>query len=109
MENKKVHVKKGDQVAVLSGKDKGKKGKVLSVLPANGKVKVEGVGIVKKHAKPTQRAPQGGIQEQEAYIDASNVLVVCQSCKKAARTSKKILKDGTKARICKKCGEAVEK
>lgn len=108
MNNKKLHVKKGDQVAVLSGKDKKKTGKVLSVLPANGKVKVEGAGIVKKHAKPTQRA-QGGIKDQEAYIDASNVLVVCPSCKKAARTSKKILKDGTKARICKKCGESVDK
>jgi large subunit ribosomal protein L24 len=104
----KVHVKKGDTVMVISGKDESKKGKVLAVFPDSNKVIVEGVNIVKKHKKPRSAAQQGGIIRQEAPIDSSNVMLVCPRCGKPARIGKKVLDDGQKARICKKCGEVVD-
>ncbi|MDW7651543.1 MAG: 50S ribosomal protein L24 [Bacillota bacterium] len=104
----KLHVKKGDKVLVLSGKDKGKKGKVLSALPAEGKVVVEGVNIVKKHTRPQQQT-QGGILEQEAAIQSAKVMVVCPSCQQASRVKKTVLKDGSRARACRKCGETLDK
>jgi large subunit ribosomal protein L24 len=104
----KLHVRKGDKVLVLSGKDKGKKGKVITAMPAEGKVMVEGVNIVKKHARASQRV-QAGIHEQEAPIYSAKVMVVCPSCQKATRIQKKILKDGSRARACKKCGESLDK
>jgi large subunit ribosomal protein L24 len=104
----KLHVKKGDKVLVLSGKDKGKKGKVLTALPDEGKVFVEGVNIVKKHTRPAQRS-QGGIVEQEAAIQSSKVMVVCPSCQKASRVKKAVLKDGSRVRACRKCGESLDK
>lgn len=104
----KLHVKKGDKVLVLSGKDKGKKGKVVTAFPAEGKVVVEGVNIVKKHARATQRV-QAGIHEQESPINSAKVMVVCPSCQKATRVAKKVLKDGSRVRACKKCGESLDK
>ena len=74
---KKMAIRRGDRVVVLSGKDKGKKVKVITALPAAGRLKVEGVNIIKKHAKPTQKVPQGGIREMEAAIPASKVMVIC--------------------------------
>lgn len=105
----KMHVRKGDKVLILSGKDKGKKGKVVSTLPLKNKVKVEGMNIIKKHAKPTQKVPQGGIREMEAPLHVSNVMVVCPSCQQPTRISKRIIEGGKKMRGCKKCGESLDK
>lgn len=104
----KVHVKKGDRVVVLNGKDKSKKGKVLEVFPATGKVIVEGVNITSKHKKPRSRTQQGGIIKGESPIDSSKVMLFCPRCSQPSRTGKKVLDNGQKARICKKCGEVVD-
>lgn len=102
---KKMHVKRGDIVKVISGKDKGKEGKILTAYPETGKVVVEGVALVKKHQKARMQGQESGIITKEAAIDASNVLRVCSKCGKAARTGVKILEDGSKMRYCKKCQE----
>ena len=97
------NVKKGDKVQVLSGKDRGKQGVVLRALPAENKVVVEGVSVVKKAVKPNAANQQGGIVSQEAPIDASNVNLVCPECGKVTRVGHE--KDGkNKLRVCKKCG-----
>ncbi|QAA30833.1 MULTISPECIES: 50S ribosomal protein L24 [Clostridium] len=101
----KVHVRKNDSVVVISGKDAGKIGEVLSVSPKTGKVLVKGVNIVKKHEKPSRQNMQGGIIETEAPIYSSKVMLYCEKCKSATRISHKVLEDGTKVRVCKKCGE----
>jgi large subunit ribosomal protein L24 len=98
-----MNVKKGDKVQVLSGKDKGAQGEVLRAFPAEGKVIVEGVAMVKKHQKPTQAGQQGGILEREAAIDVSNVMLVCPKCGKPTRVGHATV-DGKKVRVCKKCG-----
>ena len=104
---KKMHVKTGDTVLILSGKDRGKKGKVLQVSPKEGKVIVEGINIVSKHVKPRKMGEQGGIVKAEGAMYACKVQIVCPRCGKATRVSHKIYEDGTKERICKKCGEAL--
>lgn len=104
----KVHVKKGDLVYVLSGKDRSKTGKVLSVDAKNNRVVVEGVNLVTKHRKPSARIPQGGIETREASIHASNVMLVCDKTKKPTKTGYKLLENGEKVRISKASGEAVE-
>jgi large subunit ribosomal protein L24 len=109
VEIKKMSVRRGDKVLVLSGKDKGKKGKVIATFPRLGRVKVEGVNIIKKHAKPTRKVPQGGIREMEAAFPASKVMVVCPACSKPTRVGKKILADGKRVRICRKCDESLDK
>ena len=103
----KVHVKTGDTVVVLSGKDKGKKGKVLAVSPKEGKVIVEKINIVSKHVKPRRMGEPGGIIKAEGAMYASKVQVVCPRCKQPTRVGHKIYEDGTKSRICVKCGEAL--
>lgn len=100
-----MHIKSGDNVVVISGKDKGKKGKVLEVFPKAEKVIVEGVSFATKHKKPRRAGEQGGIIKQETPIYASNVMHVCNKCNKATRIARKILEDGSKVRYCKKCGE----
>ena len=102
---KKMHIKRGDNVKVISGKDKGKEGKVLTAIPEEGKVIVEGVAMVKRHQKARAQGQESKIIEKEAAIDASNVMRVCPACGKAARTGIKVLEDGSKARYCKKCLE----
>lgn len=104
----KVHVKKGDTVFVLSGKDRGKKGKVLKVIPDDMMVLVEGVNMVTKHAKPRGRYQQGGIIHQESPISSSKVMYYCDKCGKPSKISKKILESGQKARVCGKCGTEIE-
>ena len=99
----KLHVKAKDQVIVIAGKDKGKKGAVTAAFPKTGKVIVEGVNLVTKHQKPRGQGMPGGIIHKEAAIDASNVMLVCQKCGKPARYGWKVNADGTKTRICKKC------
>lgn len=103
----KLHVKKGDTVEVISGKDKGKKGKVLETSPKEGKVIVEGINIATKHVKPRAMGQQGGIVSAEAPLYACKVMPVCPKCGKKTRVSHKTLKDGTKERVCnhKDCGE----
>ena len=103
----KVHVKTGDTVVVLSGKDKGKKGKVLAVSPSEGKVIVEKINMVSKHVKPRRMGEPGGIIKAEGAFYASKVQVVCPRCKQPTRVGHKIYEDGTKSRICVKCGEAL--
>ena len=100
----KMHVKSGDKVVVLSGKDKGKEGTVLRAKPTEGKVLVEGVAVAKKAVRPNAQNQQGGIIEQEAFIDASNVMVVCPSCGKPTRVGHDVNDEGKKVRVCKKCG-----
>ncbi|MBS4021477.1 MAG: 50S ribosomal protein L24 [Dethiobacter sp.] len=104
----KLHVRKGDKVLVLSGKDKGKKGKILSAEPSKGTVVVEGVNIVKKHTRASQRV-QAGIHEHPAPLNCAKVMVVCPNCQKATRIKKEAQKDGTRIRACKKCGESLDK
>lgn len=108
MAQAKLHVKKGDTVKVLSGKDKGKQGKILKALPAKGKVIVEGVNQIKRHTKPNAKVPNGGIITKEAPLFASKVQVVCPACSQATRVAKKEI-DGKMVRVCKKCGEALDK
>lgn len=104
----KVHVKKDDLVYVLSGKDRSKTGKVLSVDAKKNRVVVEGVHMIAKHRKPTARIQQGGIEHIEGTIDASNVMIVCDKCKKPSKVSHKKADNGKTLRICKACGEAIE-
>ena len=101
----KVHVKKNDTVVVISGKDKGKTGEVLKVYPKTGKVLVQGINIVKKHQKATRNQAESAIIEREAAINSSKVMLYCTKCKSATRISNKLLEDGAKVRVCKKCGE----
>lgn len=101
-----VHVHKGDNVLIITGKDAGKRGKVLSVEPKKSRVIVEGVNKVKRHSRPTRTMPQGGIMEKEAPIHCSNVMLVCNKCNKPTRPARTILEDGKKVRVCKKCGES---
>ncbi|RJE48134.1 MULTISPECIES: 50S ribosomal protein L24 [unclassified Dehalobacter] len=102
-ERTKVNVRKGDMVMVITGKDAGKKGKVLEVLPQKSRVVVEKVNIVKKHQKPTKDMPQGGIVDKEAPIHSSNVMLFCTECNSVTRKSMKITGEG-KVRVCKNCG-----
>ena len=102
-----MNIKKNDQVIVLSGKDKGKKGKVLEVSPKERKVIVENVKMVTKHVKPRKMGDQGGIVKAEGAMYACKVMLVCPKCGKPTRIAHKILNDGTKQRLCKNtgCGE----
>jgi len=104
----KVHVKKGDTVIVISGKDENKKGKVLAVYPDRKKVIVEGVNIVTKHRKPRSATQQGGRIKQEAPVDSSKVMLICPRCSKPTRIGRKVYENGQKARMCKKCGEVID-
>ena len=101
-----IHVKTGDTVVVLSGKDKGKQGKVLSASPKDGMVVVEGVNIVSRHTKPRRQGEEGGIIQKEAPIYACKVQTVCPKCGKATRIAHKIEGD-KKVRVCKKCGAEI--
>ena len=104
MEAKKVHVKTGDTVQIISGKDKGLQGKVLQVSPKEGKVIVEGRAMVSKHVKPRRQGEQGGIIQADSAMYASKVMPVCPNCSKPTRVGHSIDKDGKKSRVCKKCG-----
>ncbi len=102
-----MNIKKNDEVIVLSGKDKGKKGKVLSADPKGGKVIVEGVNVAKCHIKARKPGEESGIIKKETPIYACKVMRVCPKCGKPTREAHKILKDGDKACVCKKCGETI--
>ena len=103
----KMSIKKGDVVVVLSGKDKGKQGKVLAAMPADRKVIVEGINVVSRHTRPRKQGEEGGILKKEAAIDACKVQKVCPKCNKATRPAHKMLADGKKVCVCKKCGAEI--
>ncbi len=103
----KMSIKKGDTVIVLSGKDKGKQGKVLEVNPKEKKVIVEKVNIVSRHTKPRQQGQEGGIIKKEAPLYACKVMRVCPKCSKPTRPASKTGADGKKVRVCKKCGAEI--
>ena len=103
-----MKIKKGDTVKVIAGKDKDKTGKVVSVDVKNNRVVVEGVNMITKHEKPSMSNQQGGIVNKEAPIDASNVMLVCPKCNQPSRVAAKIAEDGSKSRVCKKCGAVID-
>lgn len=107
MTQPKFKVKKGDQVVVISGKDKGSKGEILKVITETSRVLVKGVNVVTKHAKPTQVSP-GGVEKVERSIHVSNVALADPKTGKATRVGYKVLKDGKKVRVAKKSGETIE-
>ena len=104
-----MNIKSDDIVLVITGKDKGKRGKVREVRPAIGKVIIEGINIVKKHTRGTQGARQAGIIEREAPLSASKVMVVCPKCEKGTRIGHEVLSNGQKVRQCRNCGENFER
>ncbi|AEI46007.1 50S ribosomal protein L24 [Paenibacillus mucilaginosus] len=106
--NNKLHVKKEDTVIVITGKDKGKKGRVIAAFPRENRVLVEGVNMIKKHAKPSQQNPQGGILNQEAPIHVSNVMLVDPKSGQPTRVGYKVLENGKKVRVAKKSGEVID-
>jgi len=104
-----MRIKKNDQVRVISGKNKGKEGKVLRHIPARDMVVVEGVNVVSRHVKPSQKNPQAGIIKQEAPIYAAKVMLVCPQCGAATRVGSSFLESGKKVRVCKKCNEIIDR
>jgi large subunit ribosomal protein L24 len=103
-------IRRNDNVVVITGKDRGKRGRVLKVVPSTNRVVVEGVNFIKRHTKPNpQRQIKGGVVEREAALHASNVQLVCPECGKPTRLGRKILADGRKVRICRKCEGVVDK
>jgi len=107
---KKKHplIKRNDKVIVLTGKEKGKIGTILKVDAEKGRAIVEKINMVKRHSKPGGKKAQGGIIEKEAPIHISNLMLVCGKCAEPARMGRRILEDGSKVRVCKKCGEQLE-
>lgn len=103
-----IHVKKGDTVVVNAGVDKGKKGKILEVSPKNNKVIVEGINLRTKHVKPKRQGEPGGIIKSEVAINASKVNPLCSKCGKGVRIKMSVKKDGSKVRVCAKCGEEIK-
>lgn len=103
-----MKIRKEDNVLVIAGKDKGKKGKVRFVYPRQNRVLIEGVNMIKTHSRARQQVKQAGLIEREAPINISNVILVCTRCNKPARVGFKILEDGRKVRICRSCKEAID-
>ena len=104
----KIHVKKDDTVVVLSGKNAGKKGKIMKAVPANGRVFVSGLNMITKHKKGQGQLKPSALITREGSIDASNVMLVCPKCNKPSRVAHKVVDDGSKSRVCKKCGAVID-
>jgi large subunit ribosomal protein L24 len=103
-------IRKNDNVVVVTGKDRGKRGRVLKVVPDKNRLVVEGVNLIKRHTKPNpQRGIKGGLVEREAALHASNVQLVCPECARPTRLGRRVLGDGRKVRICRKCEGVVDK
>jgi large subunit ribosomal protein L24 len=102
-----LKIKKGDKVQVLTGKDRGSKGEVTRVLPDAGKVIVDGINVAKKHQKATKATMQGGIIDKDMPLPVANVALLCPSCDKPTRVGYRFDPDGTKVRVCKKCGKDI--
>jgi len=103
-----MNIRKNDMVLVITGKDKGKKGKVRFTYPENKRIMVEGVNFIKKHSKAKGAARQAGIIEREAAIQVSNVMLLCSKCNHPARVGFRFLDDGKKVRFCRACGEVID-
>ncbi len=108
MQKKHPKIRKDDKVIVLAGKERGKIGTVLKVDPEKERVIIEKINMVKKHAKASTQTAQGGIIEKEAPLNISDVMIVCNKCAEPTRIGKRILEDGSKIRVCKKCGETMD-
>ena len=108
MLRKSYQVKKDDRIIVLSGKEKGKIGKVLKVLPKNDRIVIEKVNILKRHTKAGPNVAKGGIIEKEGSLPVSNVMLICPKCTDPTRAGSRTLEDGERVRICKKCGETID-
>ena len=104
---RKLKVRKNDTVMVIAGRDRGKTGKVLRVLPVRGRVIVERLNMVKRHTKPRGAASPGGIVEKEAPLDISNVMVLCDRCDAPVRIGFKLAADGSRSRVCRRCGDVL--
>ncbi|MCL2009241.1 MAG: 50S ribosomal protein L24 [Synergistaceae bacterium] len=104
-----MRIKKNDQVRVISGKNKGKEGKILRRIPSKDMVVVEGVNMVSRHVRPSQKNPQSGIIKQEAPIYAAKVMLVCPQCGAATRVGSSFLESGKKVRVCRKCSEIIDR
>lgn len=107
MSRSKTKLKKGDRVRILTGKDAGKEGKILRVLPQKERIVVERINVLKRHMKQRKQTQPGGIIEKEGPIHLSNVMLVCPSCNKVTRIGRQVLESGDKARVCKKCGQSI--
>ncbi len=103
-----MHIRKNDSVMVIAGRERGKTGKVLRVLPGKDAAIIERVNMIKRHTRPRGPQQPGGIVEKEASIHASNLMVMCDKCNAPVRVGRKILADGKKIRICRRCGEALD-
>ncbi len=103
-----MKIRKEDNVLVIAGKDKGKKGKIRFVYPKDNRVLVEGVNMIKTHSKAKAQVKQAGLIEREAPINMSDVMLICKHCNKPARIGFKVLEDGKKLRVCRSCGEAID-
>ena len=108
METMKTKIKKDDKVKVLTGKDKGKIGKVLKIVKKTNRVVIENINVVKANQRPTQANPQGGIVEKNMPVHVSNLMIMCNSCVKPTRISMKLLEDGKRVRICKQCNQKID-
>lgn len=108
MTTNKIRLKKNDKVKVLTGKDKGKIGKVLKVVKKTNRVVVENINVAKVHQRPSQANPQGGIVDKSMPVQVSNVMIMCNSCVKPTRIGMKTLEDGKRVRICKKCNQQID-
>ncbi len=108
METMKTRIKKDDKVKVLTGKDKGKIGKVLKIVKKTNRVIIENINVVKVNQRPTQANPQGGIVEKNMPIHVSNLMIMCNSCVKPTRISMKLLENGKRVRICKQCNQQID-
>ena len=106
---KGLSIRRNDTVVVITGKEKGKRGKVLVVLPEKQRIIVERVNFIKRHQRPTQKVRQGGIIEREASLHVSNVMLVCGKCDRPTRVGHQGLANGRRARVCRRCGEIVDK
>ena len=104
-----LHIKKGDFVSVLGGRDRGKTGRVLEVMPAAAMAIVEKIGVVKKHSRPTQKNPQGGIVTMERPLPVSRLMLVCMHCRRPTRLKRVALPSGDKVRVCRHCNEQLDK
>lgn len=107
-----MHIKKNDMVRIIAGNDRGKQGRVLKVFPEENKIIVEGINFIKRHTRPNQKLPQGGIVEKEAPIHASNAMLICPKCNELTKTGMKEIKDEAtnkvnRIRYCKSCGEMI--
>lgn len=104
----KIRLKKDDKVKIVTGKDKGKIGKVLKIDRDHGRVLVENINIIKRHSRPSAQNRQGGIIEREAFVHISNVMLMCSKCMEPVRVGAKVLEDGKKVRVCKRCNEILD-